>query len=102
MFRNVELEINSMCNRKCCYCPNVSAQRPVGYMKESLFRKIIADLTEMDFDGNVSYHFYGEPLLDKRLPRLLEYTARNVPKCSPVIYSNVDFLTLAFLLQHIQ
>ena len=73
MFRCVELEVNSMCNRKCSYCPNVSAQRPTGYMTESLFQKIVADLAEMDFDGNVSYHFYGEPLLDKRLLGFVEY-----------------------------
>lgn len=102
MFRNVELEINSMCNRKCSYCPNVSQERPLGYMDESLFRKIIADLAEMDFDGSVSYHFYGEPLLDKRLLGLVEYTARHVPSCWPVIYSNGDFLTLDLFRRYIQ
>jgi radical SAM protein with 4Fe4S-binding SPASM domain len=101
MFRNVEVEINSMCNRKCSYCPNVSATRPVGYIQDSLFRKIIDDLAEMDFDGNVSYHFYGEPLLDKRLLDFVKYTSSNVPKCKPVIYSNGDFLTLDVLRQYI-
>jgi sulfatase maturation enzyme AslB (radical SAM superfamily) len=62
MFRNVEMEINSTCNRSCWYCPDSFARRPVGYMSDGLFRKIIAELAEMDFDGNVSYHFYGEPL----------------------------------------
>lgn len=81
MFRNVELEINSMCNRKCGYCPNVSAQRPSGYMDESLFEKIVRELAEMDFDGNVSYHFYGEPLLDRRLSDLVEFTARQANVC---------------------
>lgn len=94
MFRSVELEINSMCNRRCSYCPNISTQRPVGYMTESLFRKIIADLAEMNFDGNVSYHFYGEPMLDKRLLGFVEYTVKQLPKCRPLIYSNGDFLTL--------
>ena len=102
MFRNVELEVNSMCNRKCSYCPNVSAQRPSGYMKESLFQKIIDELSEIDFDGNVSYHFYGEPLLDKRLPDLVHYTVLHVPKCTPVIYSNGDFLTLDVFRQYIR
>ena len=102
MFRNVELEVDSMCNRKCWYCPNVSAERPLGYMSESLFQKIIAELAEMDFDGNVSYHFYGEPMLDKRLLGFVEYTAAHVPRCFPVIYSNVDFLTLELFRQYIR
>jgi radical SAM protein with 4Fe4S-binding SPASM domain len=102
MFRSVELEVNSMCNRKCSYCPNVSTQRPTGYMTESLFQKIIADLAEMDFDGNVSYHFYGEPLLDKRLLGFVEYTVRQVPRCRPLIYSNGDFLTLDLFREYIK
>lgn len=102
MFRSVELEINSMCNRKCQYCPNVSTQRPSGYMRETLFQKIIADLTEMNFDGNVSYHFYGEPMLDKRLLGFVEYTVRNASSCRPVIYSNGDFLTLDIFREYIK
>jgi radical SAM protein with 4Fe4S-binding SPASM domain len=102
MFRSVELEVNSMCNRRCSYCPNVSTQRPIGYMTEALFQKIIADLVEMDFDGNVSYHFYGEPLLDKRLLGFVEYTVRHVPRSRPLIYSNGDFLTLDLFREYIK
>jgi radical SAM protein with 4Fe4S-binding SPASM domain len=102
MFRNVEMEINSMCNRKCWYCPNSLAERPLGYMSEALFNKIIAELREMDFDGSVSYHFYGEPMLDKRLLTLVEYTARWIPRCSPVIYSNGDFLTVDLFRQFVR
>jgi radical SAM protein with 4Fe4S-binding SPASM domain len=102
MFRSVELEVNSMCNRKCSYCPNVSTQRPSGYMTDSLFQKIIADLAEMNFDGNVSYHFYGEPMLDKRLLGFVEYTVRHVPRSRPLIYSNGDFLTLDVFRKYIK
>lgn len=101
MFRNVELEVNSMCNRTCSYCPNASAKRPAGYMEESLFRKIVDELGDLDFDGTVSYHFYGEPLLDKRLPGFVEYTARRVPHCTTGIYSNGDFLTLEIFREYI-
>lgn len=94
MFRSVEFEINSMCNRRCPYCPNVADRRPPGYMQESLFRKVVDELGSMGFDGRISYHFYGEPLLDKRLPRLVEYTTRVAPLSDSEIYSNGDFLTL--------
>jgi radical SAM protein with 4Fe4S-binding SPASM domain len=102
MFRSVELEVNSMCNRKCSYCPNVSTQRPTGYMTEALFQKIISDLADVNFDGNVAYHFYGEPLLDKRLLGFVEYTVRHVPGCRPLIYSNGDFLTLDLFREYIK
>src|ERR1044071_277954 len=94
MFQSVELEVNSMCNRKCSYCPNVTDKRPPGYMKDDLFRKIIDELGEMDFTGRISYHFYGEPLLDKRLPGFVKYTRDKAPHSSSEIYSNGDFLTL--------
>jgi radical SAM protein with 4Fe4S-binding SPASM domain len=94
MFRAVELEINSMCNRKCGYCPNISDKRPLGYMEENLFFKIIDELSAIDFDGRISYHFYGEPLLDKRLPRFVAESKKRVPKSRTEIYSNGDFLTL--------
>ena len=101
MFQAIELEINSMCNRRCSYCPNDTGRRPSGYMTDTLFRKIIGELGQMDFDGNVSYHFYGEPLLDKRLLEFVRYTADNVPKCRPVIYSNGDFLTLELFREYV-
>jgi radical SAM protein with 4Fe4S-binding SPASM domain len=94
MFRAIEMEINSMCNRKCSYCPNITDKRPAGYMDEQLFEKIIGELASIDFDGRISYHFYGEPLLDKRLPAFVSRTKERVPKGSTEIYSNGDFLTL--------
>jgi hypothetical protein len=42
-------------------------------MKEELFRKIIDELSDIDFDGRISIT-YGEPLLDKRLLSSLSTT----------------------------
>lgn len=94
MFHAVELEINSMCNRRCGYCPNSFAKRPSGYMDRAVFDKIIGELGAMNYDGRVSYHFYGEPLLDKRLPDMVRDTRLRVPRAFIEIYSNGDFLTL--------
>jgi radical SAM protein with 4Fe4S-binding SPASM domain len=63
-------------------------------MEEELFRKIIAELEEMDFDGRVSYHFYGEPMIDTRLPEFVRFTKERLPKSFTEIYSNGDYLTL--------
>jgi radical SAM protein with 4Fe4S-binding SPASM domain len=63
-------------------------------MEPALFEKIIDELGDIDFDGRISYHFYGEPLIDKRLPGFVEYSKKRVPKSSSEIYSNGDFLTL--------
>ena len=94
MFHAVELEINSICNRRCSCCPNSIYQRPIGYMDTDLFYKIIQQLAAINFDGRVSYHFYGEPLLDKRLIEFIEYTKIHIPYCKPIVYSNGDLLDL--------
>jgi radical SAM protein with 4Fe4S-binding SPASM domain len=101
MFRAVELEVNSMCNRKCGYCPNSFAKRPTGYMPQELFAKIVDELGEMDFDGRISYHFYGEPLLDKRLPGMVAYSKQKAPQSFTEIYSNGDYLTLPLLREYL-
>lgn len=102
MFHVVEMEVNSMCNRTCGYCPNVSAKRPLGYMEPALFEKIIGELGDIDFDGRISYHFYGEPLLDKRLPGFVEYSKKHAPKSSTEIYSNGDFLDLDLFREYLR
>ena len=50
----------------------------------------------------VQCHTMYEPLLDNRLPKFVEYTARRLPKCRPVIHSNGDFLTLETFRQYIE
>ncbi len=41
----------------------------------------------------MSPHFYGEPLFDKILPLLIEYTLNNLPNYYIDIYTNGDLLT---------
>lgn len=63
-------------------------------MSEKLFKKIIDELASINFRGRVSPHFYGEPLLDKRLPDLVRYVREKLPFSSIVIFSNGDPLTI--------
>ncbi len=92
MFKAVEMETISVCNRRCVYCPVRYYKRESKLMNEKLFKKIISDLAEINFSGRISPHFYGEPLLDKRLPRLMKYAKSKLPNCKIVIFTNGDFL----------
>ena len=69
LFKTVEIETISTCNRKCVYCPNHSYERPAGLMEEAVFYKLIDELADIGFSGTLSPHFYGEPMLDKRLEK---------------------------------
>lgn len=62
-------------------------------MDTNVYTKIIDELSEINYNGRVYPHFYGEPLLDKRLPQLIEYTRKKLPLATIVVYSNGDYLT---------
>lgn len=92
-FWRVEVETSSRCNRSCHYCPVAVERRDDHLMEPELFRSIVDQLAEMGFRGRFSPHFFGEPLLDPRLPELLAYTRARLPRASLVVYTNGDPLT---------
>ncbi len=93
-FRSVSIEISTNCNRTCSYCPNVLEGTPTEFMSEDTFNKVIKDLQSINFSGIINYHFYNEPLLDKRLPEFVRYVRKHLPSCVSRVFSNGDFLTL--------
>lgn len=63
-------------------------------MDEALFKKIIHDLAEVNYRGRIHPNWYGEPLVDKRLPDLIAYTKEYVPLAEVRIYTNGKLLTV--------
>lgn len=96
-FNDLNIEINTSCNRRCSYCPNSVLERGLinneQLMDAALFRKVIDDLAEIDWDGRISPHFYGEPLLDKRLLEFVTYVRDRLPHAKTVLLSNGDILS---------
>jgi 8-amino-3,8-dideoxy-alpha-D-manno-octulosonate transaminase len=88
IFATVDIETTSQCNIKCPYCPVSKIDRGRHLMDEALYRKIIDELAEINFKGRVSPHFYGEPLVDKRLPALCAYARRKLPDADIVVHTN--------------
>lgn len=95
-FKVVELETTTACNRTCSYCPNSVFDRGSipneKLMEEATFRAIIDQLASLGFWGRLSPHFYGEPLLDKRLPELMAYARQRLPYTKLIIFTNGDLL----------
>jgi len=94
-FNRVEIETNSRCNRGCHYCPVAVDPRKGHEMDEALFLSLVDQLAAMGFRGRFSPHFFGEPLLDPRLPRLMGEVHKRLPRARIVIYTNGDPLTPA-------
>lgn len=97
IFTALDIETNSRCNLHCTYCPVSMYDRGDHFMSEALFKKIIDDVAAFPFTykGRISPHFYGDPLLDERLPELMRYTREKLPRAEIIIHTNGIKLTHA-------
>lgn len=91
----MEIETINRCNGVCEFCP-VNAnekQRPFKKMDTELFKKIIDQLAELDYRGDVGLFSNNEPLLDKRMPDFAKYAKMHLPKATVYLYTNGKLLT---------
>lgn len=90
----VEIEVNSRCNRRCGYCPNSLPERPSAdnFMDVELFKKIVAELAQVEFSGRVSFHFFNEPLVRRDLETLVAWARQRLPWAYFLLYTNGDLL----------
>lgn len=97
LFSAVEIEINSNCNKACSYCPNSVAERiEKGHISVEMFENIIQQLSELKYQGKISYHFYNEPTLSPNLLRFIALTRSQLPNSNIELYSNGTKIDLAF------
>jgi 8-amino-3,8-dideoxy-alpha-D-manno-octulosonate transaminase len=68
-------------------------------MEEDLFCKIIDELAIVNFSGRFSPHFYGEPLLDKRIVSFITYTRKRLPNVFIKLYTNGDLLSYELFME---
>lgn len=94
IFRNILIETHSLCNRKCKYCPVKYYPRKEIQMPDAVFYGIIDQLAEKNYKGEIGFHFYDEPLLDKRLPQFIRYTYNKCPESYLYFASNGDLLDI--------
>ena len=94
----IYIETLTACNLRCSYCPNSVYER--GLIKNNqemdieLFHKIIDELPDLNWVGEIEPHSYGEPLLDERLLSLCIYTRQKLPLAKIGIYSNGELLNI--------
>ena len=93
--RLIEIELFSYCNRRCWFCANSLVDRRSSntFMPEELYLSILKQLSEINYDGEVTYSRYNEPLSQKEvfLNRLTQ--ARSyLPSALLRTNSNGDYL----------
>ena len=98
LFTEIEFETTAYCNRKCVYCPNVDNESfgddENFLMKEEVFKKLISQLKDLDFQGLISPHLYGEPMSDPRMSSWIKHIREELPKSKIKIVTNGDYLNL--------
>jgi len=92
LFNCISIETCAICNRRCSYCPISKDSRPQAMMTDKLFDKIIKELKELNYKGDVILSNFGEPLLDKRLAAFIRKIKGELGSKS-TFFTNGDFLT---------
>jgi radical SAM protein with 4Fe4S-binding SPASM domain len=76
IFSQVLIETRTDCNNHCSFCPQSFFKRKKEIMKWETFTKIIDSLAEIGFAGRIALLVSNEPLLEKRLVRMIKYARR--------------------------
>jgi len=92
LFKSVEIETTSICNRKCSFCPVAYDNSQKTMMSDEIFNKLISELKELKYKDHISFAGYGEPLLDKKLEEKVEKIKKELGSFVE-IFTNGDFLS---------
>ncbi len=99
LFEKVEIELSLGCNRRCSYC-NLASDRRENYARSQaptmdweLYRLLVGQLAELEFAGAICFHYFNEPLLNKRLAEYVRHASDALPRTHRLIYTNGDLLT---------
>ena len=68
----VDIELTNACNTICAFCPREKMTRPVEFMSDELFRKIVDECAKENI-GEINLIGYGEILLDPKLIERIKY-----------------------------
>jgi MoaA/NifB/PqqE/SkfB family radical SAM enzyme len=74
----LNIETVSICNARCCFCPYVAMQRARGYMRDSLYLKILTEYAEMGGGALLLTPVLGDFFLDRSALQRI-HVARRFP-----------------------
>lgn len=99
--KHVEIETINRCNNTCVFCPvnKNDDPRELALMDDDLFIKIIDELAELDYAGELTLYSNNEPLLDKKLAERIGIARQKCPKAFIYIITNGTLLDLNKTLQ---
>jgi organic radical activating enzyme len=69
------VEISTLCNMRCSFCPIEHIERPRGRMDIATFTRVIDEIASLSPTEAISLNVLGEPLLHPDIFRFLDYCA---------------------------
>lgn len=96
LFNAIEIETVNRCNGVCPFCPvnKNSDSRTYHKMEKELFIKIISELKQLNYTGNVALYSNNEPFLDERIVEFAKYARETLPLANIYLFTNGTLLTL--------
>jgi len=90
LFDTISIETFSKCNGGCSFCPvnRFDDPRKDVLMNENLFKKIILNLYDLNYKGQVILSLNNEPFLDKRIYDFAQTVRTYLPDAYISILSN--------------
>ena len=86
----IKIETLTRCNKKCVFCPVPLRQDNIKDKKMSwdTFNKIISELKNAAFDGEICLNLNNEPLLDTRIPEMITHVRKELPASHIYLITN--------------
>lgn len=97
LFQMLEIETINRCNNTCPFCPvNRDVDpRPLERMSDDVYKKIIDELGELRYRGQLDFHSNNEPFLDKKLIDRIAYARQRCPEAFFAVCTNGTALNLS-------
>ena len=96
--RNIAIETVGRCNATCSFCPHNQLDRRFTAMSESLFEKILDDLSAIqpEVPTRIFPNIVNEPFMDKSLFERLRRINEVLPKTALLLFTNFNVLPKDF------
>jgi 2-deoxy-scyllo-inosamine dehydrogenase (SAM-dependent) len=96
--QRVAFELSNLCNYSNMHkkCP-VSMYQGKCILDSKVFYKVVDELADLQYEHEIAFHRYNEPLIDPRLFTFIAYVNNKLPKARIFILTNGYYLTQEIL-----
>jgi radical SAM protein with 4Fe4S-binding SPASM domain len=91
--KSVNIGTIDYCNRKCEWCPNSKRKTsPDDLMSVEIFTRILRQLLDYNYVGEIHPFLNGEPMMDKRIHGIVKGCKKMLPNCKVNVITNGEGL----------